>query len=316
MDSRSGEMLVFVRVVRAGSFSGAAKGLDLSPSAVSKLVTRLEGRLGTQLFLRSTRELGLTAEGKDFYESALRILEDLDEAEQAVGAGSAEPRGVLRINASLPFGTHLLLPLLPEFRARYPLIELDLSFTDAVVDLTKERVDVAVRVGRLPDASFKARLLGRSRYAVVASPDYLTRCGTPAEPGDLHGHTCLGFNFRRSVSQWPFVVDGEATALSLHAALVANNGETLLQLTRLGLGISRLGRFHVDEDLQAGRLVELLQDFNPGDVEELHAVFPARRHMARRVRVFIDYLTEKVGPRLEAAARPRTEVSPIQATCR
>ncbi len=305
MDSRSGEMFAFVRVVQAGSFSGAANSLDLSPSAVSKLVTRLEERLGTALFLRSTRELSLTTEGKDFYESAIRILEDIDEAEQAIGAGSSEPKGVLRVNASLPFGTRLLLPLLPEFRTRYPLIDLDLSFTDSVVDLSKERVDVAVRVGKLSDASFKARLLGQSRYAVVASPAYLARSGTPAKPTDLHNHVCLGFNFRRSVSQWPFLVDGESKPLSLYGSLLANNGETMLEMTLLGLGISRLGRFHVDEEIQAGRLVEVLQEFNPGDIEELHAVFPAKRHMARRVRVFIDYLAEKVSPRLETAAKPR-----------
>ena len=305
MDSRSGEMSVFVRVVQAGSFSGAAQSLDLSPSAVSKLVTRLEERLGTVLFLRSTRELSLTSEGKEFYESAIRILEDIDEAEQAIGAGSAEPQGVLRVNASLPFGARQLLPLLPEFRARYPRIDLDLSFTDSVVDLARERVDVAVRVGKLSDASFKARLLGRSRYAVVASPDYLRRSGMPAKPADLHHHVCLGFNFRRSVSQWPFLMDGESRPLSLHGSLLSNNGETMLELTLLGLGISRLGRFHVDEEINAGRLVEILQDFNPGDIEELHAVFPAKRHMARRVRVFIDYLAEKVSPKLEAAAKPR-----------
>ncbi|MGE8680634.1 MAG: LysR substrate-binding domain-containing protein [Achromobacter marplatensis] len=305
MDNRSGEMFIFVRVVQTGSFSGAAKTLDLSPSAVSKLITRLEARLATLLFLRSTRELVLTTEGKDFYESALRILEDIDEAEQAIGAGSTETKGVLRVNASLPFGTRQLLPLLPEFRARYPLIDLDLSFTDQVVDMTKERVDVAVRVGKLSDASYKARLLGLSRYAVVASPDYLASNGTPAKPSDLHNHVCLGFNFRRSVAQWPFLVEGEPTALSLHTSLLTNNGETMLDLTLMGMGISRLGRFHVDHEIEAGRLVEILPGFNPGDVEELHAVFPAKRHMARRVRVFIDFLAEKVAPRLEAAAKPR-----------
>jgi DNA-binding transcriptional LysR family regulator len=306
MDSRSGEMFVFVRVVQAGSFSGAANSLDLSPSAVSKLVTRLEDRLGTVLLRRSTRELSLTAEGKDFYESALRILEDIDEAEQAIGAGTAEPKGVLRLNASLPFGSRMLLPLLPEFRARYPLVELDLSFTDSIVDLTRERVDLAVRVGKLPDSSFKARLLGQSRYAVVASPAYLQRCGWPTKPADLLEHACLGFNFRRSVSQWPFLVDGEPKPLSLHSCLLTNNGETMLELTLLGLGISRLGRFHVDDEIDGGRLVEILQDFNPGDTEALHAVFPAKRHMARRVRVFIDYLAEKVSPKLEVAAKLRS----------
>lgn len=167
------------------------------------------------------------------------------------------------------------------------------------------RVDVAVRVGLLSDSSFKARLLGKSRYAVVASPEYLQRNGTPVKPTDLHSHACIGFNFRRSVSQWPFLVDNEPKPLSLQVSLLTNNGETMLQLTQLGLGVSRLGRFHVDTEIQAGRLVEILEDFNPGDTEELHAVFPAKRHMARRVRVFIDFLTEKFTPKLAAAAEPR-----------
>ncbi|MBB3195860.1 LysR family transcriptional regulator [Roseateles terrae] len=291
-------MAVFVRVVEDGSFSAAAKTLDMSPSAVSKLVTRLEERLGAVLFLRSTRELTLTTEGEDFYDSARRILEDLEEAEQSVGSGSLEPSGLLRVNTSIPFGTHQLIPLLREFRERYPKVQIDLSLTDQVVDLTRERVDVAVRVGKLADASFKARALGRSHYAVVASPDYLKRYGVPDRPDQLSDHVCLGFNFKRSVSQWPFLMDGQVTALPINAGVFTNNGETMLDLVLHGVGIARLGRFHVERFLQSGQVVELLGQFNPGDVEELHAVFPIKRHMSRRVRVFIDFLAERVGPNL------------------
>jgi DNA-binding transcriptional LysR family regulator len=291
-------MAVFVRVVEDGSFSAAAKTLDMSPSAVSKLVTRLEERLGAVLFLRSTRELTLTTEGEDFYDSARRILEDLEEAEQSVGSGSLEPSGLLRVNTSIPFGTHQLIPLLREFRERYPKVQIDLSLTDQVVDLTRERVDVAVRVGKLADASFKARALGRSHYAVVASPDYLKRHGVPDTPDQLASHVCLGFNFKRSVSQWPFLLDGQVAPLPIKAGVFTNNGETMLDLVLHGVGIARLGRFHVDRFLQSGQVVELLGQFNPGDVEELHAVFPVKRHMSRRVRAFIDFLAERVGPNL------------------
>lgn len=304
MDNRSGEMAVFVRVVEDGSFSAAAKTLDMSPSAVSKLVTRLEERLGAVLFLRSTRELTLTTEGEDFYESSRRILEDLDEAEQSVGTGSLEPSGLLRVNTSIPFGTHQLVPLLREFRELYPKVEIDLSLTDQVVDLTRERVDVAVRVGKLADANYKARALGRSRYAVVASPQYLKTHGKPEHPDQLAQHICLGFNFKRSVSQWPFLVDGQLTALPVRASVFTNNGETMLDLVHHGMGIGRLGRFHVDRFLKRGEVVELLSAFNPGDVEELHAVFPVKRHMSRRVRVFIDFLAERIGPNLQDAAEP------------
>lgn len=304
MDNRSGEMVVFVRVVEDGSFSAAAKTLDMSPSAVSKLVTRLEERLGAVLFLRSTRDLTLTTEGEDFYESSRRILEDLEEAEQSVGTGSAEPSGVLRVNTSIPFGTHQLVPLLREFRERYPSVQVDLSLTDQVVDLTRERVDVAVRVGKLADANFKARVLGRSRYAVVASPDYLKRHGTPHHPRELVGHACVGFNFKRSVSPWPFRTDGQVTELPVRASVFTNNGETMLHLVLHGMGIARLGRFHVDRYLKSGQVVELLAEFNPGDVEELHAIFPAKRHMSSRVRAFIDFLAERVSPNLVTAAEP------------
>jgi DNA-binding transcriptional LysR family regulator len=301
-------MAVFVRVVQAGSFSNASRTLDMTASAVSKLVTRLEERLGTVLLHRSTRELVLTPAGSEFYESALRILEDIEEAEQAVGNQASDPKGVLRVNTSMPFGSHQLLPLLPAFRARYPSIVLDISLTDHVVDLTRERVDVAIRVGRLPDAAFKARLLGESPYAVVASPDYLARHGVPATPDDLRHHTCLDFNFRRSVAHWPFRVDGQTASHPVRGAVLTNNGETMLGLTLLGLGISRLGRFHVQREIDAGRLVPLLEPFNPGDVEPLHAVFPAQRQMPRRVRVFIDFLVERIGPvlaGLSGEAAPR-----------
>ncbi len=304
MDNRSGEMAVFVRVVRDGSFSAAAKTLDLSPSAVSKLITRLEERLGVALFLRSTRELRLTAEGEEFFEAAQKILDDLDDAEQAIGAGSMQAQGMLRVNASIPFGTHQLLPLVSEFRERYPRVSLDLTLTDQVVDLARERVDVAVRAGKLADGAFRARLLGVSRYAVVASPEYLRRHGTPAEPDDLSRHTCLGFTFRRSVSQWPFMLDGERRELSVRTQMLTNNGETMRGLALNGVGIARLGRFHIDRDIHEGRLVELLEDFNPGDSEELHALFLAKRHMSRRVRVFIDFLVERVSPALEASSKP------------
>jgi DNA-binding transcriptional LysR family regulator len=304
MDNRSGEMAVFARVVEDGSFSAAAKTLDMSPSAVSKLVTRLEQRLGAVLFLRSTRELRLTTEGEEFYDASRRILEDLEEAEQSVGTGSLEPAGLLRVNASIPFGTHQLIPLLREFAARYPKVQLDLSLTDQVVDLTRERVDVAIRAGKLADANYKARSLGRSRYAVVASPLYLQHHGVPREPGDLAHHVCLGFNFKRSVSQWPFLMDGQVSSLPVKAGVVTNNGETMLDLVLHGVGIARLGRFHVDRLLRSGDVVELLEQHNPGDIEELHAVFPVKRHMSRRVRVFIDFLAERISPRLDEAVTP------------
>lgn len=301
MDSRSGEMLVFTKVVEAGSFSAAGKLLNLTASAVSKLITRIEERLGVLLFQRSTRQMAVTPEGRKFYDSCIRILADIEEAEQGVARGTAAPRGVLRVNVSVPFGTHQLLPIIPEFNQRYPDITLDLSLTDALVDLQREPVDVAIRMGPLSDASFRARLLGQSRRAVVAAPQYLANHGQPQRPHELAQHRCFNFNFRRSLDEWPFRIDGQRVHLPVRGGMLTNNGETMRQLTLAGLGIGRLALFHVAHDLKAGRLVELLPEYNPGDAEEIHAIFSKQRYMPLRVRVFIDFLVERLGPALKAA---------------
>lgn len=300
MDSRSGEMLVFTKVVETGSFSAAGKLLKLSPSAVSKLITRLEERLGVLLFERSTRQLAITGEGGGFYDSCVRILNDIEEAENNAVGSSATPSGVLRINTSVPFGTHQLLPIISDFNLLYPNITLDLSLTDALVDLRRERMDVAIRMGPLDDASFRARALGSSRRAVVASPAYLACHGVPRTPQELENHRCFNFNFRRSRDEWPFKVNQQTQYLAVRGDMLTNNGETMRQMTINGLGISRLGLFHIADDLKAGRLVELLADFNPGDTEEIHAIFNSQRYMPQRVRVFIDFLVERIGPLLRS----------------
>lgn len=301
MDSRSGEMLVFTRVVESASFSAAAKALRLSPSAVSKLIGRLEVRLGVALFRRSTRHLVVTDEGKLFYENCIRILDDIDEAEQSVLEDTTAPHGLLRINVSIPIGTHYIVPLLPAFAARYPDIVVDVSLSDDVVDLQRERVDVAVRTGPISDVNLHARKLGSTRRAIVASPDYLHAFGTPEAPDDLVRHRCFNFNFRRAMDEWPFTIDGRKVYLPMRGSTLTNNGETMRQLTLNGLGISRLGLFHVIHDLRAGRLVELLPSYNGGDIEDIHAVFNSQRHMTARVRVFIDFLVEHLEPALRDA---------------
>jgi DNA-binding transcriptional LysR family regulator len=285
---------VFARAVELGGFSPAARALKMTPSAVSKLVSRMEARLGARLINRSTRKLTLTAEGELFHERALRVLADLDEAESAVAASQA-PRGRVRINSSVPFGLHHLLPLVPRFSALYPKVILDIVLSDTVIDLMDARTDVAIRVGPLRASRLMARKLGESPMAVVASPAYLARHGAPTTPRDLAAHNCIGFNFARHCDKWPFVDGGERLSLPVHGDATSGDGETSRQLALVGQGLARLAHFHVGGDIAAGRLVPVLETYNPGEVEEIHAVYVGHGgHLPSRVRALIDFLVAEV----------------------
>jgi len=200
--NRAGEMEIFVRVVELGGFSRAAAAANMTPSAVSKLIARLEGRLGARLLNRSTRQLQITPEGCAFYERAIRILADLEEAERAAGEGE-QPVGRVRINTSASYATHILAPILPRFLALHPGITLDIVQTDMVVDLLAERMDVAVRAGPLKSSTLVARKLGETGMIIAAAPDYLQRCGVPQTITDLKNHNRLGFGYARSIDGWP-----------------------------------------------------------------------------------------------------------------
>lgn len=293
--NRSGEMEVFTRVVELGGFSTAARTFRMTPSAVSKLVARLEARLGVRLINRSTRKLQLTPEGSAFYERALRILDEMSAAEREAAVG-ATPSGLLRVNTSVPFGLRLLLPLLPDFAKRYPEIKVEIVLTDLVVDLLEERADVAIRVGVMRESRLLARKLGESRMVVVASPTYLAERGIPKTPDDLAHHNLLDFGFGRWKDGWPFKHRGgeTITVMPTGNALVSD-GEAMQHLTVAGMGIARLARFHVEADIKAGRLVPILEAFNPGDIEPIHAVFVGHGgQLPARVRAFLDYLVERV----------------------
>jgi len=298
MDYRSSEMAVFSAVAEAGGFSAAGRRLHLTPSAVSKLIARLEDRLGTPLFTRSTRRLQLTAEGVLYLERVRRILAEMDEADRLVGSGAgAVPRGRLRVSASVAFGECCILPLAPEFLALYPQVELDISLTDAVVDLVDDRTDIAIRIGALRDSSLKARKLLETRRVITAAPDYIERHGLPRTPQDLAAHNCLRFNFRRTLDEWPFrdPQTGTGFAVAVAGNAHGNNGVILRQLALSGLGLARLGSFHVADDIAAGRLVTVLEDYNPGDIELIHAVYVGHEQLALRVRAFIDFIAGRIG---------------------
>jgi DNA-binding transcriptional LysR family regulator len=293
--NRSGEMEVFVRAVDLGGLSAAARAFGMTPSAVSKLLARLEARLGVRLINRSTRRLQLTPEGSEFYEHALRALAEIDTAEQAAASGAA-PRGRLRVNCNVPFGIHHLLPLMPRFLAAHPGVTLDVTLTDTVVDLMAERADIAIRTGPLRASQLVLRKLGESRLKIVASPAYLKRHGAPRTPDELVRHNRLAFGFARQDAGWPLRDrTGKVTTMAPSGNALVSDGEAMRQLTLAGLGLARLAEFHVGKDIAAGRLVPVLEAFNPGDVEPISAVFlgPGGR-LPARVRAFLDFLVAEL----------------------
>ncbi|HCT7102232.1 LysR family transcriptional regulator [Pseudomonas aeruginosa] len=290
-NGRSGEMAVFARVAQEGSLSAAARALGLTPSAVSRIIARTEQRLGTRLLLRTTRAITLTAEGESYLRGARRILADMDEVEEAV-SDQGVPKGRLRVSAALGHGRLVIVPLVAAFSARYPNIVVDLSLGDEVADILGGQADVAVRFGHLPDSPLTARRIGGTGQVVVASPEYLRRHGTPHEPEDLLQHNCLRFNFRRAEPDWPFIRDDREFSLKITGNIECSSGEALAQLAKEGAGIARIGAFSVAADLQRGALVPLLEAWNPGDQEPIHAVFVGGAAMPARVRVFVDFLLE------------------------
>ncbi|PKA39994.1 LysR family transcriptional regulator [Rhizobium sullae] len=295
MDNRAGEMMVFVRVVEAGSFSEAARSLLMTPSTVSKLVQRIELRLGVRLLERSTRKLSLTDEGRLYYERCSRLLSDLDEIEVSLTRDVRTAHGTIRVNASVAFGTFGIEPLLQEFWEQHPNIVVNLSLSDEIIDLYLDRTDIAFRVGKLADSSLTARLIGTARRRMVASSAYLGKRGTPETIEDLDYHNCLGFNFRRAQPVWPLNQGGRIVDRMVQGNLLANNGETVRRLAVAGAGIARLADFHIDPDVAAGRLVEVLNDTGH-DTEEVHAVFLGGPNIPQRIRLFLDFMV----PRLQA----------------
>lgn len=304
MDNRAGEMQVFLRVVETGSFSEAARLLRMTPSTVSKLVSRIEARLGTRLVERSTRRLSLTAEGRIYYERSQAVLHELDEVERELSQGSATTSGTVRVNVSVAFGVLGLEPLLPEFWRAYPNIVVDLSLSDEIVDLYLDRTDIAFRLGTLPDSGMVARRIGVARRKIVAAPAYLDRHGTPRSVEDLAAHNCLGFNFRRSAPVWPIKESGRIVDHAVRGSLLANNGETVRRMALAGVGLARMGDYHVRADLAAGRLVEVLADVIEHDEEPVHAVFLGGARMPQRVRVFLDFIVPRLQDFLNEDVRP------------
>jgi len=286
------DIQAFVRVVERQSFSAAAATLGLTPSAVSKLVTRLENRLGVRLLHRTTRRLALTSEGNDYFARARQILADMEEMEAAVTRSRASPRGRLHINTSNAFGIYQLAPALPEFLARYPEISVDLSITDRIVDLAGEGADVTIRTGRILDTSFTALKISEFERTICAAPAYLAEHGIPQAPGELSDHVCIVLASAAS-PYWPFVSRDGVNQLEIVPRVTTDSGEAALRLALNGAGIVRLGDVLVGDPIRRGLLVPLLTESHHVESLPLSALYLAGRHRLPKVRVFLDFLRER-----------------------
>ncbi len=293
MDATS-DLRVFVRAVDRGSFSAAAKDLGLTPSAVSKLVSRLEDRLGARLLERSTRRLALTPEGETFFPRAKRIVADIEEAEEEVSRIRGAPRGRLHINSGTAFGLHQLTPALADFLARYPEIDLELSITDRLVDLIEEHADIAVRSGHIPQGHFIQRKIADLQRVICAAPSYLARRGTPKVAADLKEHDCVVVA-GPGLSRWPFKIRGGVDVVDVRPRVTTDDAEAALRLAVEGAGITRLSEVIVGGALQRGELVALLTDVHHVEPFPLAAIYPAGRQRLPRVAVFIEFLVERFG---------------------
>jgi DNA-binding transcriptional LysR family regulator len=293
MDTAS-DLRVFVRVMDRGSFSNAAKGLGLTPSAVSKLVSRLEDRLGVRLLERSTRRLALTPEGETFLARARRIIADIDEAEAEGIQARGTPRGRLRINSGTAFGLHQLAPALADFLTRYPEIDVDLSITDRYVDLIEEQADIAVRSGHLPDAPFIQRKIADLQRVICAAPSYLARHGTPKTAADLKQHDCIVVA-GPGLNRWPFKARSGIDVVDVRPRVSTDDAEAALRLAIEGAGIIRLSDVIVGGPLRDGQLVALLTETHHVEPFPLAAIYPAGRQRLPRVAVFIEFLIERFG---------------------
>ena len=293
MPMHSDELRLYLAVVEAGSFSAAAERLGQTVSGVSRAISRLESRLGVTLLARTTRSMDLTEEGRLFLQKASAIVSAMDEAEESLRDLHRKPAGRLRVDAASPFMLHAIVPQIPAFREAYPDIVLELTSNDRYIDLIEQRVDVAIRIGALPDSSLHARPLAPSRLRVLASPKYLARHGHPRTVDELSEHVLLGFTQPESLNIWPLRHDG-GTELGIVPALSASSGETLRHLALLGQGVACLADFMTHEDLRKGRLVQVLESEHVDYCQPVNAVYYRNTPLSGRILAFLEFLRGRV----------------------
>jgi len=288
-------MQAFVRVVDSGSFTKAAETLHMSKTSVTQLIQQLEARLRVKLLNRTTRKLNVTADGAVYYERAVRVLADLDDAETSLSSAAASPRGRLRVDVPSPFARMILIPALPDFHARYPDIQIDLGVSDRMVDMIGEHVDCVVRGGELTDQSLMARHIGDLRLGVYAAPGYLSGVGMPAHPRELEDthHRIVGFRWARTGKLFPLVMQraGERVQAQGRYVVAVDDGNAYLEAGLAGMGILWLPHYMARQALDSGELVPVFEDWHLESMP-MHVAFPPNRHISIKLRVFIDWIVE------------------------
>ncbi|AOJ16549.1 LysR family transcriptional regulator [Burkholderia vietnamiensis] len=299
------ELQAFAAVVDTGSITAAAQRLDLTVSAASRTLARLEEKLKTTLLRRTTRRLELTEEGRAFLQDARAIIESVENAEEQMLARREMPSGRLRVDAATPFMLHVIVPLVRGYRERFPKVELELNSNEGIIDLLERRTDVAIRIGRLKDSTLHSRRIGNSRLRMLASPAYLDAHGQPRKADELRKHTLLGFTQPESLNVWPILgADGEPTRIE--PAIWSSSGETLRQLALDGAGIVCLSDFMTAQDREAGRLVQVLTRHTLDVDQPINAVYYRNTAISSRIASFVDYLIDALrgsGTGSEAPAR-------------
>jgi DNA-binding transcriptional LysR family regulator len=288
-----GAMRTFVSVVQTGSFSAAGRALSSSQATISKKVAALEDKIGVKLMARSSRELSLTQSGQAYYEHCINILQEIDEVEADIRAQVTTPKGLLRVAAPAPLARLLLAPLMGDFLCEYPDIEINLSIEERVIDLVADGIDIAVRAKKLEDSSLIARPLFNNPLMIVASPSYLEKHGTPIHPKDLKTHSCIVYNFNKSLNNWHFQDNGDWLSIPVKGVVRSNSGETNLELALAGLGITQLPIWMMDSYLKSGQLTQVLKHY-PSDSIPINLVYPHSRHIPLKVRCFVDFIQERL----------------------
>lgn len=287
-------MRMYVAVVDGGSFAAAADKLDVSRAMVSKQVQKLEEHLGTRLLNRTTRRLSVTETGREFYERSVQIVSDVEEAQQIAGQMTRTPQGVLRVTIPLSYGQHRLAGIIGDYTQAYPQVHLDISLSDRKVDLVDEGFDLAIRIGAMPQSDLVARKIGGVRSMVCAAPAYLEKHGAPRTPADLATHACLGYTLTGTGTEWRLEGPDRTVAIPISGPIRADNGDIIRLAALRGAGIVFQPQFIIGDDVDAGRLVRVLPDWQSVELG-VYAVYPSRKHLSAKVRTFVDFLVNALG---------------------